>query len=88
MKTTTPKKKHTYVVSLAIGGVILEGKGENVLTALRAIKKPVKITTKSVLTVKKGNKSHSRPLTIPLATRLFYPAAQIYHAKNLELLLK
>ena len=35
-----------------------------------------------------GEKKHSRALTIPLAKRLFYPAAQIFHAKNFELLLK
>lgn len=75
-------------VSLQLDKTTLEGSGATVLEALRAIKKPVKITTKSVLTVTKGDKKHSRPLTIPLAKRMFYPGAQLYHAKNLELLLK
>ena len=77
-----------YKVSIQFDRTTLEGKGGTVLEALQAIKKPVKITTKSVLTVARGDKTHSRALTIPLAKRLFYPGAQIYHAKNLELLLK
>lgn len=77
-----------FVVSLQLGNVKLEGSGSTILEALQSLKKPVKITTKSVLTVQKGDKTHSRALTIPLAKRLFYPGAQLYHAKNLELLLK
>lgn len=77
-----------FSVSLQLDKTTLEGHGATVLEALRAIKKPVKITTKSVLTVSRGDKKHSRGLTIPLAKRLFYPAAQIYHAKAWELLLK
>ena len=77
-----------FSVSLQLDKETLKGTGLTVLEALRAIKKPIKITTKSILTVSNGVKTHSRPLTIPLAKRLFYPAAQIYHAKNLSLLLK
>ena len=95
MKKTTKRKpkpyvdtKSPYVVSLNLAGTVIEGKGETILDALRSMKKPVKITTKSVLTVTDGVKSHTRPLTIPLANRLFYPAAQIYHAKNLASVLK
>lgn len=90
VKKTTVKAVETplYSVSLNLAGTTLEGTGDSVLEALRAIKKPVKITTKSILTVSKGDKKHSRPLTVPLAQRLFYPAAQIYHAKSFELLLK
>lgn len=87
LKSSEPKEPQ-FSVSLRLDQTTLEGKGATVLEALQAIKKPVKITTKSVLTVARGDKSHSRALTIPLAKRLFYPAAQIYHAKNLELLLK
>ena len=97
-KIKKPRKPYTrksvvpivpdFVVSLKLDKTTLEGKGVTVLEALQAIPKPVKITTKSVLTVTNGEKKHSRPLTIPLAKRLFYPAAQIYHAKNLESLLK
>lgn len=89
-KTTVKKAVETplYSVSLNLAGTTLEGSGDSVLAALKQLRKPVKITTKSVITVTKGDKSHSRPLTIPLAQRLFYPAAQIYQAKNFELLLK
>ena len=87
-KTIALPEDEKYSISLKLDNTILEGTGATVLDALRAIKKPVKITTKSILTVSKGDKKHSRPLTIPLAKRLFFPAAQIYHAKNLELLMK
>ena len=82
------KPSKAITVSLKLDKTTLEGNGVTVLEALRAIKKPVKITTKSVLTITKGKKSHSRNLTIPLAKRLFYPASQIYWAKDLELLMK
>lgn len=82
------RQQPDYTVALQLDKISLEGKGNTVLEALRAIKKPTKITTKSILTVTKGEKKHSRALTIPLAKRLFYPGAQIYHAKNLELLMK
>lgn len=77
-----------YTVSLKLGDTLLEGSGTTVLQALRAIQKPVKITTKSILTVTQGDKTHSRGMTIPRAKRLFYPAAQIYIAEDLQLLLK
>ena len=77
-----------YTVSLQLDKTTLEGKGATVLEALRAIEKPVKITTKSILTVSRGDKKHSRGLTIPLAKRLFFPGFQMLQAHRLELLLK
>ena len=88
MEETKPAKEVRYNVSLNLADTTLKGSGVSILEALRAIKKPVKITTKSVLTVTYGKKRHSRPLTIPLAKRLFYPASQMYIAKNLALLMK
>lgn len=91
MKKTANKTKvetPAFVVSLKLDKTTLEGKGATALEALRAIEKPVKITTKSVLTVSKGDKTHTRALTIPLAKRLFYPGFQLIQAHNLELLLK
>lgn len=71
-----------------MGDMVIEGTGSTVLDALHSLTKPVKITTKSIITITNGEKHFSRGLTIPMANRLFYPAAQIYHAKNFELLLK
>ena len=87
-KKVVKKTESVYAVTLKLGNSTLEGRGDTVLSALRSIQKPVKITTKSVLTVSKGDKKHSRGLTIPLAKRLFYPAAQQYLAKDLQLLMK
>ena len=85
---TPPENEPQFRVSLQLDTTTLEGSGDTVLEALRAIPKPVKITTKSILTVSKGDKKHSRPLTIPLAKRLFYPGAQLYIARDLQLLMK
>lgn len=77
-----------FSIKIKLGDSNLEGRGATVLEALRAIKKPVKITTKSVLTVSNGVKTFSRALTIPLATRLFRHGFQPIQARNLELLIK
>ncbi len=92
-KSTRAKKvpvsaEPDVAITLKLGDLLLQGTGGSILEALRSLPVPVKIVTKSVLTVTKGDKTHSRPLTIPLAKRLFYPAHQIFHARNLELLLK
>jgi hypothetical protein len=88
-KTTKRAKPADEVtIDLMFGTTVCSGTGQTVLEALRSIPKPIKITTKTILTVTKGEKKHTRPLTIPLAKRLFYPGAQIYQAKNLEMLLK
>ena len=79
-----------FSVSLKLDKTILEGSGDTVLEALNkvAAQKPIKITTKSVLTVMKGDKRHSRALTIPLAKRLFMPKTQQFFAKQISILLK
>ncbi len=87
-KPSKEKKAPAFHVSLQLDKTLLEGKGATMLEAIRAIPKPVKITTKSVLTIIKGDKKHSRPLTIPLAQRLFRYGFQPIQARNLEILLK
>jgi hypothetical protein len=87
-KEAKEKKAPTFHVSLQLDKTILEGKGATMLEAIRAMPKPVKITTKSVLTIIKGDKKHTRALTIPLATRLFRYGFQPIQAHQLEVLLK
>jgi len=82
------KVEPQFSVTLQLDQTTLKGSGSTVLEALRKIQKPVKITTKSILTVTNGEKTHSRPLTIPYAKRLFYPGAQLYIARDLQLLMK
>lgn len=77
-----------YAITLKMGDTLIASTGSTLLQALHSLTKPVKITTKSIITVTHGEKQFSRGLTIPMANRLFYPAAQIYHAKNYALLLK
>lgn len=87
-KIKAPQEKTEVKVSLKFGTTTLEGKGETIVEALSKIEKPVKITSKSLFTVSNGDKTHSRPMTIPQAKRLFMPVSQAHFAKNLELLLK
>ena len=75
-------------MTLKIGDDIHEGKGETVLAALQAIKKPVKIFNKAILSVTDGEKKHARPLTVVQARRLFFPMTQVVISKNLAYNLK
>lgn len=93
MKAASKKKapvvsEEQYLVTLKLGSEVLEGAGATIGEAFRAIKEPVKIVTKSVLTVKKGDKQLVRALTVPLCKRLFYPSSQIYYIKSFENVLK
>lgn len=83
---TTQNKSYTAI--LALGDTIFESKGKSVLEALDGLQAPVKITTKSILTVRNGDRIYSRVLTIPLAKRLFMPISQAHLAKSIELQLK
>ena len=88
-----PPKLHAsssdlITATLTLGEQELTASGTTVQEALEALPKPEKITTKSVLTVTNGNKSHVRVLTIPLAKRLFMPISQMYYAKGIALKLK
>ncbi len=90
MKSTRAIKNTSALFSIVLkfDSLVLNGSGETMLDALRAIRKPIKITTKSTIAITHGEKKFTRVLTVPMATRLFYPAAQIYHARNFSQLLK
>ena len=77
-----------FTITLTIGEDVYKGDGETVLDALQAITPPVKIFNKAILFVTDGVKTHSRPLTVVQARRLFYPIAQAVISKHLSLFLK
>lgn len=77
-----------FEITLKIGDDVYKGTGETVLSALQAIKPPVKIFNKSILSVTDGNKTHSRPLTVVKTRQLFFPIAQAVISKHLSLFLK
>jgi hypothetical protein len=88
VRTDTSATSELFTATLTLGEQELTATGTTVQEALEALTKPKKITTKSVLTVTQGNKSHSRNLTIPLAKRLFMPISQMGLAKGIALQLK
>jgi len=82
------KAKPKFSVSIQLGEQVLEGSGANALEALKSIKKPAKIFTKSVVTISDGKRTKSYAYPIPRTKRLFYPLAQNVLAKQFDLLLK
>lgn len=82
------KKPKPYVISLKHGLETFEAKGETAFDALTALKRPLKITTKTLITLTQGARTASRMLIPHQAKRLFYPLAQQYLAKQLDYLLK
>ena len=88
-----PKKaksaEEKYSLTFTQAGVkTIESSGKTLLEALQSAKRPLKITTKMLLTVKNGKRGVEQNLTVPMAKRIFYPAIQTYLAKQLERLLK
>lgn len=82
-----PKAKPFKIV-ITLGEEKHRGQGVTVFEALKGIAKPVKITTKAFLTISQGDKTSNQVLMPVQTKRLFYPSAQLYLAKQLELLLK
>jgi len=82
------QKKVEYKISMNFGNETREGKGATVLEALESIEKPVKIVSKTFLKVTDGTRSAETMFTVPRAKRLFYPLAQVYMSKQLELLMR
>lgn len=81
-------KKPVCKISLVMGDKTIKSSGETVLDALRALPKPIKIMHKGVMTVKMGGKKGEMLFVPSRLKRLFYPQAQIFQAKYLELRLK
>lgn len=88
--TTTPKKKAKphFEIYITLGDVKLKGQGTTAYEALSSVKKPIKITGKTFVTLTDGKRKSERMLMPVAARRLFYPFAQFYLAKQLEYLLR
>ena len=81
-------KKDAYIVTMVIGSKTIKGEGETVYDALASMKRPLKITSKTMLKVKHGKYSFEKMYMPVQAKRFFYPIAQFFLAKQLEFLLK
>lgn len=77
-----------YSLALTINRISYESTGESCLSAIQNLKRPDKITNKGVLLIKRGDASKEMLLQPMQIKRLFYPMAQVFLAKTLELGLK
>lgn len=77
-----------YVITLTIGKEVSEGRGTSMLEALRNLKKPAKITTKSSLRIEFEGKKKEMYYTPVNLKRVFYPMAQGIMAKTFAMALK
>lgn len=78
----------SYKVSVDVGNGELVGEGSTLLSALQSITTPVKIVAKTFLKVTEGKRSVEKVLMPRRARRLFQPHAQVFAARELELLMK
>lgn len=77
-----------YTIDITMGDVHLHGEGKNAEEALASIKKPVKIITKTFISIRHGDK-HKEIMFMPdKAKRMFQPLAQYLFARNFTFLLK
>lgn len=65
-----------YSISIKFADTTLKGEGETALAALQAIKKPVKIISKGVMTIKHGKKQKELLFMPAKMKRIFFRNAQ------------
>lgn len=93
MKTKSPKKiskpkLNKFYISIALGTETIKGSGASMLEAIKAVPVPVKIFTKGIISLKNGDKEASLVWIVPKVKRIFHPLAQVFLAKQFNLLLK
>lgn len=77
-----------YSISITIGDTTLEGQGKTAHEALASIKPPVKITSKTFISLSDGIHTKELMFMPDQAKRLFHPHAQFLFARNFTYLLK
>lgn len=82
------KKETPYQVTIVHGKATFKGEGATLYEALKSIKRPEKIVTKTTVRVKHGDKKLEQTWMPARAKRLFFPLTQFFIAKQLELLLR
>lgn len=77
-----------YRLVLTMGDQIIAGEGDSVLEILEKMERPVKVTTKVMVTGTYDDKSFVQMLFPDRAKRLFYKVSRPVIAKQLQLLLR
>lgn len=78
-------KSKQFKISIQVNGETLGGVGETALDALRAIKKPVRISTKGIINITDGEKSKQMVFMPFKLRKLFFPSNQPTLSKFLTL---
>jgi len=84
-KVTKPK---LYSLTITLENVVLKGKGETALLAIRSIEPPIKIFTKGLIEMKYDGKKIEMTWTVVKMRNLFRKISQPILAKQFEYLLK
>lgn len=84
------KKKKPYSITLNLGGILHESEGDTMLEALQGLKRPDKMMSKAIMTIREGEKSKDMLVPLPRLKRFFFQnvGMQAIHAKYLSLGLK
>lgn len=85
---TAKKTKPAYSIVIDFGSEQQSGSGDTMLDALEAVRRPVKIVGKTFISISNGARKANLVYLPTKAKRLFYPNAQLYLAKQLDLLLR
>ena len=93
MTTKTPKKAISkksgqYSIAIVLGAETIRGTGDSMLSALKSIPVPVKVTTKGIINLTDGSKKAELVWIVPKIKKLFQPLAQAVLAKQFNYLLK
>lgn len=87
-KAKAVKKDAAFSISIILGDVTLKGEGNTAYEALSSIERPAKIVGKAFITIRSGDKKKEMMFMPAKAKRFFYPIAQVFLAKQLELGMK
>ena len=86
-----PKRKGRppgFTMTICMGDKTYTAKGKTIVECLEKIEKPVKITTKATLTIKRGDRKLVRGMQIVPMRRMLFPAFYEQNAKTLSLAFK
>lgn len=81
-------KTKLYKIKLTLENTVLEGEGETVLIALRAIEQPLKIFTKGIIDMEYDGKKMTQTWNPVKVRNLFRKVSQPVLAKQFEYLLR
>lgn len=84
-KILTQEIDSPFTLSLHMGQEVYESTGATAFEALRNLKRPMKLFLKGLLVIKQGDKKRELHLPPMNVRKLFFKAAHLGIAKNLEI---